>query len=183
MESLVGPWVITAFMGQNNAQFGGMMIKEITGDILLTKCDAIAHGIAPGDDFKQGLALSLRENWPAMYKDFRHFCKTYSPKEGTLWTWNGAGSSAIINLFTQETSAQKGGPPGKASLKSVNHCLKELVKEVKAKGYKSLAITKLATGVGGLDWQDVRPLLDKHLVELEVPVYIYSTYQKDVCGE
>jgi O-acetyl-ADP-ribose deacetylase (regulator of RNase III) len=47
------------------------MIKEVAGDILLSKAGAIAHGVAPHDDFKQGLALSLREHWPGMYKDFR----------------------------------------------------------------------------------------------------------------
>ena len=49
------------------------MLKEVTGDILLSTAGAIAHGIAPHDNFKQGLALSLREQWPGMYKDFRHY--------------------------------------------------------------------------------------------------------------
>ena len=62
------------------------MIKEVTGDILLTKAEATAHGIAPMDDFKNGLALSIKERWPALYKDFRHFCKTTGPKPGNIWT-------------------------------------------------------------------------------------------------
>jgi len=48
------------------------VIHEVTGDILLTKAQAIAHGVAPGEHFDSGLALSLRENWPAMAKDYRH---------------------------------------------------------------------------------------------------------------
>ena len=56
------------------------MIQYVSGDILLTEAEGIAHGVAPNDDFKQGLALSLRERWPAMYKDFRHFCHTQHPK-------------------------------------------------------------------------------------------------------
>ncbi|MFO1427950.1 MAG: hypothetical protein U1F11_13460 [Steroidobacteraceae bacterium] len=51
------------------------MIHEVTGDILLTKAQTIAHGISPNDHFSQGLALSLRERWPAMHKDFRHYCR------------------------------------------------------------------------------------------------------------
>lgn len=61
------------------------MIQYVSGDILLSGAAAIAHGVAPNDDFKQGLALSLREQWPALYKDFRHYCKTTHPKEGGLW--------------------------------------------------------------------------------------------------
>ena len=63
------------------------MIKEVQGDILLSGADAVAHGIAPNDNFHQGLALSLRESWPAMYKDFRHYCHVQHPKEGTTWAW------------------------------------------------------------------------------------------------
>jgi len=62
------------------------MLKEVTGDILLTKAVAVAHGVAPNDNFASGLALSLREHWPAMYKDFRHYCQTVTPKPGELWT-------------------------------------------------------------------------------------------------
>jgi hypothetical protein len=32
----------------------------------------------------------------------------------------------------------------------------------------------------GLDWEEVKPLLDKHLGDLGSPVYIYVTYQKGV---
>ena len=42
------------------------MIHEVSGDILLTKAQAIAHGVSPNDHFDQGLALALREKWPTM---------------------------------------------------------------------------------------------------------------------
>ena len=61
------------------------MITEVQGDILLSKAAAIAHGVAPNDHFDSGLALSLRERWPAMVKDFRHYCQTSHPKSGEIW--------------------------------------------------------------------------------------------------
>ena len=45
------------------------MIQQVTGDILLSNAQAVAHGIAPNDHFDSGLALSLRQDWPALYKD------------------------------------------------------------------------------------------------------------------
>lgn len=159
------------------------MIREVEGDILLSKAEALAHGVAVDDDFKQGLALQLRERWPSLYKDFRHYCQTRSPSEGEFWTWKGAGSNAIINLLTQKPPLSKGQHPGKATLSNVSHCLKKLASEVKSNGYKSLAITKLATGVGGLDWKDVKPLIDQHLGSLDIPVFVYSKYVKDKSGE
>ncbi|MEI7688505.1 MAG: Appr-1-p processing protein, partial [Planctomycetota bacterium] len=77
------------------------MIHEVSGDILLTTAAAIAHGLAPNDHFDHGLALSLRERWPALAKDFRHYAKNCHPKPGELWTW-GHGGLRIFNLLTQD---------------------------------------------------------------------------------
>ena len=52
------------------------VLHKSTGDILMSRDQAIAHGVGPHDNFAQGLALSLRERWPAMYKDFRHYCRS-----------------------------------------------------------------------------------------------------------
>lgn len=44
-----------------------------SGGILLSGAAAIAHGIVPNDHFHQGLALALREKWPKIAMDFRHY--------------------------------------------------------------------------------------------------------------
>ena len=159
------------------------MLIETEGDILLSKATALAHGVAVDDDFKQGLALKLREQWPSLYKDFRHYCQTSSPNEGSVWSWKGAGGPAILNLFTQAPPPQKGGHPGKASLSNVNHALKNLATTLQTEGYKSVALTRLATGVGGLEWKDVKPLVEKHLGALPIKVYVYTKFVKDQAGE
>jgi O-acetyl-ADP-ribose deacetylase (regulator of RNase III) len=160
------------------------MIKEVRGDLLLSKAAAIAHGVAPNDPFSQGLALALRTRWPALYKDFRHYCQTYHPKPGTLWAWAGADGVRIVSLFTQEpVEGHHGGKPGRASVKHVGHALKALHQFVADEKLASLALPRLATGVGGLEWTDVEPLLQQHLATLGIPVYVYSTYQAGVAAE
>lgn len=155
------------------------MFYEVEGDICLSQADAIVHGVAPNDDFKHGLALSLREKWPAMYKDFRHFCKTTHPKTGTLWSWSGVGLR-VINLFTQEGDFGSEHGHGKATEHNVNACLHELKKELEKGDYKSIAVTRLATGVGGLSWDHVLPILKQQLGDLKIPVYVYSHYKEGV---
>jgi O-acetyl-ADP-ribose deacetylase (regulator of RNase III) len=156
------------------------MLKEVAGDILHTRAAMVAHGVAPNDGYTNGLALSLRQQWPAMYKDFRHYCQTFTPKTGELWAWAGAGGVRIVSLFTQEPAPRHGAKPGKATLGNVNHCLKALSTLVESEKVKSLALPRLATGVGGLDWEDVKPLIEKHLGHLSVPIYVYATYQPGV---
>ena len=159
------------------------MLKEVAGDILLTKAEALAHGVAPNDNFANGLALALRERWPAMYKDFRHYAQTFTPKTGELWTWAGVGGIRIVNLYTQEAAAGHGAKPGRATIENVNHCLKALYKLIETEKFKSVALPRLATGVGGLDWKDVKPLIQKHLGYLSIPVYVYGTYHPGIQAE
>ena len=156
------------------------MIHELNGDILLSVAKAIAHGVAPNDDFHQGLALQLRERMPALYKDFRHYCQTQHPKSGGLWTWMCADGRYIINLFTQDGAYAHGSKPGHATLVHVNHVLHALRNFVQKEKVTSLALPRLACGVGGLNWDDVKPLIEKQLGDLDIPVYIYTTYQKGV---
>lgn len=156
------------------------MIKEVVGDILKSKAHTLVHGVAPNDNFHQGLALALRERWPSLYKDFRHFCQSKHPRSGELWVWKGAESWRIISLFTQVAAYDQGSHPGKATIENVNHCLRALRKELEAHPVESLAMTKLATGVGGLKWEHVKPLIYNHLGDLKIPIFLYSTYQVGV---
>lgn len=152
------------------------MIHEISGDILLTQAKAIAHGIAPNDHFNQGLALALRERWPAMAKDFHHYCHDRNPKPGEVWTWSGPGLR-IINLLTQEPAESKTAHPGKASLSHVRHALEELRKVIEKEKIPSVALPKLATGVGGLAWADVKALIQEKLGDLKAVILVYSNYR------
>jgi O-acetyl-ADP-ribose deacetylase (regulator of RNase III) len=157
------------------------MIHEVHGDILLTKAQAVAHGVAPNDHFDAGLALALRERWPAMAKDFRHYAHQAHPKAGELWVWGGVGESGSVRVFclmTQDGEHGHGAKAGRASLPNVNHCLKRLRHELEKGEVKSLAIPKLATGIGGLDWADVLPLIKQHLGDLPIPIFVYSVYHK-----
>lgn len=162
------------------------MLHDVSGDILKSKAAVIAHGVASNDPFHSGLALQLREQYPAMYRDFRHYCHTSRPKPGDLWAWAGAGPhgpTQILALMTQEGGHDHGAKPGPASLANVNHALRGLQKWIETERPRSIALPKLATGVGALDWMDVSPLIAQHLGSVGIPVYVYSTYHKSVVAD
>ena len=156
------------------------MIHEVEGDILLTQGNVIAHGVAASDPMNQGLALNLHERYPSMHKDFHHWCHQNNPKPGEAWVWGGADGVRIVNLLTQEGDHKAGGKPGKASEPNVNHALRSLKKIIKKEGFTSVALPRLATGVGGLDWEQVKPLIHNQLGDLDIPVYVYVTFNKGV---
>ncbi|MBL8756279.1 MAG: macro domain-containing protein [Planctomycetes bacterium] len=163
------------------------MIHKLSGDLLLSHADLIAHGVAPGDDWKSGLALALRERFPSLYKDFRHFCHQTSPKPGSAWLWRGVDQAGrqwrIACLLTQDPPAHEGGRPGKATTAHVNHALHALKKIAVDEKVKSVALPRLATGVGGLAWQHVEPLVLSQLAGIGVPVYVYETFVAGVAAK
>ncbi|WP_374336153.1 macro domain-containing protein [Methyloversatilis sp.] len=164
------------------------MIREVTGDILLSKAHVIAHGIAVQEHFDHGLALALRERWPSMARDYRHAQHGRHMSPGETWAWAGVDNDGstrnIVNLLTQNMVGE--GPaarPGKATTENVNHALKSLARHLQATGATSVALPRLATGVGGLDWSEVRPLIEQHLGPLGIPVVVYDTYRKDLAAD
>ena len=152
------------------------MIHKVSGDILLTRAQVIAHGVAPNDDFHSGLALALREEWPALYKDFRHFLHQQHPDPGGLWMWGGTNGLRIVNLFTQEPAPHAGAHAGRATTGHVNHALRALHKLAEKEKFTSIALPRLATGVGGLEWSEVAPLIEHHLSDLDIPVIVYENF-------
>ena len=48
--------------------------------------------------------------------------------------------------------------------------------------FRSIALPKLATGVGGLEWQHVLPLIQAQLGELKVPVLVYTDYTPGIAA-
>lgn len=153
------------------------MIKKVQGDILNTTAQVIAHGIAANDPMNRGLAKSLHEKFPMMHKDFHHWCHQDHPKSGAAWMWGGAGGTRIVNLITQDGGYGHGSKPGPATTQNVNKSLKALAKMAKKEKFTSIALPRLSTGVGGLDWSDVEPLIERHLGDLEIPVYVYEIYK------
>jgi len=152
------------------------MIYQVSGDILLTEAQVIVHGVAANDPMNQGLALLLHEKYPSMHKDYHHWCHHQHPKAGSAWAWGGPDGVRIVNLITQEGGYGKGAHPGKASVKHVRASLKELVKMVQRERFSSIALPRLATGVGGLAWEEVEPLIEDILGGLDIPVYVYVEY-------
>jgi O-acetyl-ADP-ribose deacetylase (regulator of RNase III) len=152
------------------------MIHDVEGDILESKAAAIAQGVAANDPMTQGLAAELHRRYPAMHKDFHHWCRQQHPKPGSAWVWSGPGGVRIINLITQDGGYEHGSKPQHATLRDVNHALRALRKLIAKEHLASVALPRLATGVGGLAWTEVRPLIESQLGDVAAEVYLYNDH-------
>jgi O-acetyl-ADP-ribose deacetylase (regulator of RNase III) len=63
----------------------------------------------------------------------------------------------------------------KSRMEDIGTGLMALVSEIRSRRIRSIAIPPLGSGLGGLDWRDVRPRVEAALCDLEeVKVVIYQ---------
>jgi len=92
------------------------------------------------------------------------------------WFWGGPNIVRIVNFITPDGLFSHDIRLGKATLNNVRHALSALVKIIATEKLTSIALPRLATGVGDLDWDDVWPLIENNLGDLAIPVYVYAVY-------
>jgi Predicted phosphatase homologous to the C-terminal domain of histone macroH2A1 len=159
------------------------MIHKVEGDILLSSASAIVQGVGINDPMDKGLALALHNRYPEMCKDFNRWCHQHNTKPGEAWLWTDSTNIKIINLIIQDTIDSHDYHFGKATLNNLRHALDSLVKIILNKKITSIALPKLGTGSGDLDWDDVLPLIENSLGNIDIPVYVYTHYHPDQKAE
>lgn len=156
------------------------MIKEaLVGNIAFSKSDAIVQGIAANEDFHSGVALAISQRHPAIIEDFAQHCAAGAPEPGSLWAWRNGAGPRVLSLFIREAAADHGG---KARLEWVEQALIRLRAFIEQQGLRRVALPKLGTGAGELDWRDVKPLIEKHLGDLPARVYLYTIFNPHIEG-
>jgi O-acetyl-ADP-ribose deacetylase (regulator of RNase III) len=156
------------------------MIKEaLVGNIAFSKADAIVQGIAPDEDFSQGVALAVSQKHPGIIEDFAQFRSETPPQPGSLWTWRNGAGPRVVSLFIRAAADDH---HGKARVEWVDQALAQLRELALRENFKSLALPKLGTGVGDLDWREVKPLIQKHLGDLPAKVLLYTIFNPLIAG-
>ena len=143
------------------------MIKYIKGDLFEADVDAFAHGCNTGGKMGAGIAREFKRKFPQMYKDYKARCAKaeFNPGEGYIYL--NERKPHIINLATQ---ASLGG----AEIEFVDNALRWLAKNYQIHGLKSIAMPKIASGLGRLNWElDIKPILHKYFDNENVLITVY----------
>ncbi len=148
------------------------MLQYITGNLLDSNAHALVNTVNTVGVMGKGIALQFKNLFPNNYKLYAKACKEKSFHVGQLLVTEEesllAGKKMIIN-FPTKTDWRK---PSEYSFIEIG--LKELVKVIKEKKIKSIAIPPLGAGNGGLDWNRVKVMIQNSLSNLECDIFIYE---------
>ena len=163
------------------------MITYHQGDLFKSNCQTLVCTVNCQGVMGKGIALEFKKNFPEMFTKYRDTClysKTQLKHGGDLWLYrypdleqftlwdtdghlNTGRQSRVLCFATKE----KWRNPSK--LEWIDRGLGEFVKLYKGWDVTSIAFPKLGCNNGGLDWDEVRPMMEKYLSGLDIPVEIY----------
>lgn len=148
------------------------MIEHISGDVLKCEADALVNTVNCVGVMGRGIALQFKNTFPENFKAYAAACKREAVQPGRMFVYETGQLMPprfIVNFPTKRHWR------GKSRIKDIETGLVDLVKVIRDKGIRSIAIPPLGAGLGGLDWNEVRPRIERALEELQdVQVLIYE---------
>lgn len=115
----------------------------------------------------KGLAHAFKLRHPAMYEQYRKICAEGLLDVGKLWLWKG-GAQWVLNFPTKRHWRY----PSKIDF--IERGLAKFVAEYEFRGITEIAFPRLGCGNGGLDWDEVRSVMEKYLSKLPINIYIHD---------
>jgi O-acetyl-ADP-ribose deacetylase (regulator of RNase III) len=155
------------------------MITFTEGNLLDAKVEALVNTVNTVGVMGKGIALMFKEAFPENLRAYVSACKRKEITIGHVFatereSWVG-GPRWIINFPTKVHWRN----PSK--LEWIRDGLQDLSNFIVNNGVRSIALPPLGSGNGGLDWRQVRPLIEEALGQISgIEVIVYeptSRYQ------
>ena len=145
------------------------MIELQRGDILEAKADALVNTVNCVGVMGRGIALQFRKAFPENFRLYKAVCDRRELRPGMMLIHQRLHNPRFIVNFPTKRHWR-----GKSRMEDIESGLKALVAEVRKHGIRSIAIPPLGSGLGGLDWKQVRPRIEaafRNLPEVRVLLY------------
>ncbi len=143
-----------------------MLIYHRTS-ILNSSAQTVVNTVNCVEVMGKGLAAAFRKRYPPMFSAYQEICTQKLLEPGKLWLWKGA-DQWVLNFPTKKHWRH----PSK--LEWIEVGLKKFIAEYDEKGVREISFPRLGCGNGGLDWDDVQPLMEQYLSALPISVYVHD---------
>ncbi len=140
------------------------MIEYKTGNILTEDAEAIINTVNCVGVMGRGIALQFKKAFPENFKAYAAACKREEVRPGRMFIYDMGGLTNpryIINFPTKRHWR------GKSRMEDIEAGLKALVVEIRERSIQSIAIPPLGSGLGGLEWTEVRQCIEQSLSDMD----------------
>ena len=152
------------------------MVVFTRGNLLEADVEAVVNTVNTVGIMGKGIALMFKEKFPRNFEAYARACDAGEVRIGRMFVTENKelfGPKWIINFPTKTHWRVK------TKIEWVEEGLEDLARVIREKGIRSIAVPPLGCGNGGLDWDDVRPLIASKLGELDdVDAIVYEPTAK-----
>lgn len=151
------------------------MLKYYKGTIFNTPAKTLVNTVNCFGVMGAGIALEFKLRYSKMFLDYEEKCKNNEYKTGRPKLFKD-DDIWILNFPTKNHWRY----PSK--IQWIEEGLQYFVNNYKRAGIESIAFPKLGTNNGGLDWKEVKEVMEKYLSNLDIDVYICLDEKKEAEG-
>ncbi|MFD7391718.1 macro domain-containing protein [Streptomyces sp. NPDC059852] len=132
------------------------VIQESQGNLLEADVEAIVNTVNTVGVMGKGIALQIKQAFPENFKQYKAACDRGEVKIGEIFVHDAhhLGPRRYILNFPTKRHWR-----GKSRIEDIQAGLDALVEVIEKHKIESIAVPALGCGNGGLDWDNVRPMI------------------------
>ena len=147
-------------------------ISLMRGNLFDSRMQTLCNTVNTVGVMGAGIAKEFKIRYPEMFEEYKEMCAQKRVVPGEPYCWKpadgGARSHWVLNFPTKKHWRH----PSK--IEWLESGLQYLQENYRRWGIVSLAVPALGCSLGKLSWEQVRPLMERYLSEMDVPVEIYE---------
>lgn len=141
------------------------------GDLLKDDAEVLVNAVNTVGVMEAGIAKQFKKQFPEMYEKYKRDCMANKLRLGKMHlvqVEDEPEAKYVINFPTLVHWQDQ------SNLSDIESGLIDLVRMVETYGFRTIAIPPLGCGVGGLNWEDVRYLIEQAFKSVDVRVHLYE---------
>ena len=142
-----------------------IVIKQ--GDILGSNAQTLINTVNCQGVMGKGIALAFKKRYPEMFAEYKKRCRKGDVQVGKPYLYKIDARRWIVNFPTKDHWQNK------SRIEYIRDGLRYLAEKITEWGITSLAVPPLGCGNGGLNWNEVYPLIEQYLRPLPIALEVY----------
>jgi O-acetyl-ADP-ribose deacetylase (regulator of RNase III) len=157
-------------------RYGRPMHEVMSGDLFASKATVLVNPVNCVGVSGAGLAKLFAKRFPSAQREYERYCNEGRLKPGVLFVQpplplDRSGGKTVIYFPTKRHWKES------SNIRDLSMGLAELRREIVSSEYRHVAVPALGCGLGGLDWDEVRPIMETYLKGLRARVDIYAPWE------
>lgn len=156
------------------------MIRYVSGNLLDDDAEALVNPVNCVGAMGAGLAKQFKERFPLNFAHYKRACAAGKVKLGAMFLHENnspVGPVWLINFPTKHHWKDN------SRVEWIDFGLADMALLVRQIGVRSIALPMLGCGLGGLSFDDVRPLIERAFADLpDVDVRVYGPLADQIMG-